>query len=247
MGSEIWLAPLRRSSWLGLFWPAYNRGSLWLLNIPEAAYSLGPPGARTCHQPEYAWSWEGDRLRASIPKESADPQAAIDLVFQPDKYGVAIDLRVTNVQSAPYITAASFGVCLRNSAAWRFGDPAGERTLVRCCGRWASLCDLLGSDAITKARNMPLGRSDSVSDEGIIARLNEDGTAGVAIAWAHVHELCSNLAPNISCIHSDPALGALPPGESTRVRGRLWFGRWDLDELYDLYREDVAPTFPGRG
>ncbi len=240
MAAEIVPAPLRQSSWLGLFWPAYNRGSLWLLNIPEAMHNLRPDERRACHQPEYTWTWRGDRLHAAVCDGSRNAPAAIDLVFRADECGLAIDLTVTNLLPAPYTPAASFGTCLRHSAAWRFGDPDGGRTMVRREGCWVSLRELFGGEAIRRARSMPLGQPDSVCDEGIIARLNDDRSAGVAIAWNRVHELCSNLAANISCIHSDPALGPVEPGKSARLCGRIWFGRWTLDELDDLHRKEFA-------
>ena len=238
MATEVILAPLRRSSWLGIFWPAYNRGSLWLLNIPEAMHHLRPEQKRACHQPEYEWDWDGDRLCARIRAEAPDPQAALELVFRADEFGVAVDLRVTNLQDAPYLDGALLGVCLRNNAAWQFGDPDGGRTFVRAGGRWVSLLDLFGDQAIHQARHMPLGQARSVCDEGIIARRNEQSQFGCAIAWNRTAQLCSNLHPRISCIHRDPLAGALPPGGSVRLRGRVWFGRWDLDELHTLYRQE---------
>jgi hypothetical protein len=100
-----------------------------------------------------------------------------------------------------------------------------------------SLFDLFGNEAITKARGMKLGKDDSASDEGIIVRVGQDGEHVVATAWEKVSGLASNLGTQISCLHSDPALGPLAPGETAECRGRLWFAKLSLDELYERYRD----------
>ena len=82
--TEIVLAPLDPSAWLGILWPAYNRGALWLLNSPEGLHGLRGEQKRACHQPALRWAWEGDVLRASMPPETRDPQADIALEFRPD-------------------------------------------------------------------------------------------------------------------------------------------------------------------
>jgi len=234
--TEIVLAPLDRSAWLGILWPAYNRGALWLLNSPEGLHGLRGEQRRACHQPALHWTWEASVLHASMPPEARDPQADIALEFRPDDLGAALILRVKNVQGSPYSESALFSACLRHASAWRFSDPTGERTLVRSGGAWVSLLELFGDEAITRARNMPIGAADgAVADEGIIARLNEDRSRVVACSWDRTGKLASNLGPQISCIHADPALGALAPGESVERRGRLWFGAWSLDELAALH------------
>ncbi len=232
------LAPMDRSAWLGILWPGYNRGSLWLYNVPEAMHSLKEGQKRACHQPELRWTWEGDQLVAKTDPENADPQARIELRLTQDEYGFLMTLRVTNVGDEPYMESAAFDACLRNNAAWKFADPAGERTLVRKGGAWVSLLDLFGDEAITRARGMKLGQEDSVSDEGIIVRVGQDGAHVVATAWDEVSGLASNLGPQISCLHSDPALGPLAPGETVTRRGRLWFAELTLDELHDRYRQE---------
>jgi hypothetical protein len=234
---DLYLAPMDGSSWLGVLWPGYNRGSLWLYNVPEALHGLKEGQKRACHQPELCWTWEGEELVARTEPENADPQAGIELRLTQDEYGFRMVLQVENVGDEPYLKGAVFDACLRNNGAWKFADPAGERTLVRKGGSWVSLFDLFGDEAITRARSMPLDAPDS-ADEGIIVRVGQDGEHVVATAWDRVSGLASNLGPQISCIHSDPALGPLAPDESTTCRGRLWFAKLSLNELYERYREE---------
>ena len=76
-------------------------------------------------------------------------------------------------------------------------------------------------------------------------RQGEEPSCLIATAWDVVSGLASNLGPQISCLHSDPLLGPLKPGETVTRHGRIWLGQWTLDELHGLYEEFLTGSTLG--
>lgn len=54
-----------------------------------------------------------------------------------------------------------------------------------------------------------------------IARVTDGGSRAISVEWERCGRTWGN--PNCPCIHSDPLLPDCGPGETVRVRGRLWF------------------------
>jgi hypothetical protein len=50
---------------------------------------------------------------------------------------------------------------------------------------------------------------------------SEDGRRWIITAWDSMDRTWAN--PPVPCMHSDPKFPACPPGQTQRVRGRLWF------------------------
>lgn len=55
----------------------------------------------------------------------------------------------------------------------------------------------------------------------VAASRSRKGDRWILIAWERCGRAWGN--PNVPCMHSDPVLEDCPPGETVRVRGRLWF------------------------
>jgi hypothetical protein len=53
-----------------------------------------------------------------------------------------------------------------------------------------------------------------------VARVRS-GSHSIAVEWENCGRTWGN--PQCPCLHSDPLLPDCPPGETVRVRGRLWF------------------------
>ncbi|HVR35603.1 MAG TPA: hypothetical protein VMS21_07095 [Methylomirabilota bacterium] len=72
---------------------------------------------------------------------------------------------------------------------------------------------------------------------GLIGCVSADGKQLLATAWSDTQELFQGV---IVCIHNDPRVGGLAPGETKRLTGRLYVLANDTDLLLRRYREDFG-------
>ena len=75
---------------------------------------------------------------------------------------------------------------------------------------------------------------------GLIGCFSGDGGMVLATAWQPYQELFQGVA---RCLHSDFRLGGLKPGETKRIRGKLYLVPSDIPALLQRYRAD----FPEHG
>jgi hypothetical protein len=81
----------------------------------------------------------------------------------------------------------------------------------------------------------PRPLSSLVPSDGLIGCHSADGKLILATAWEPYQELFQGV---IVCLHSDFRIGGLAPGESKRIRGKLYLVGPDLDALIQRYRTD---------
>ena len=72
---------------------------------------------------------------------------------------------------------------------------------------------------------------------GLIGCFSADETRLLATPWDHTQELFQGV---IVCIHNDPRVGGLNPGETKRLRGKLYLLANDPEELLRRYRRDFG-------
>ena len=77
--------------------------------------------------------------------------------------------------------------------------------------------------------------SDAVPDNGLIGCFSADEKTIFAVAFEPYQELFQGV---ICCLHADFRLGGLAPGETKRVRGKMYFVPADVDALLERYRRD---------
>lgn len=77
-------------------------------------------------------------------------------------------------------------------------------------------------------------------DNGLIGCVSADGRWAMATAWEPYQELFQGV---IRCVHSDFRIGGLEPGETKRVRGKLYIVEHDADRLLGRYRKDFPEHF----
>jgi hypothetical protein len=73
---------------------------------------------------------------------------------------------------------------------------------------------------------------------GLVGCFSSDDRYLLAMAWDKTQELFQGV---IVCLHNDPRVGGLKPGEVKRLHGKVYFMRNDPDALLKRYRRD----FPG--
>ena len=71
----------------------------------------------------------------------------------------------------------------------------------------------------------------------LIGCFSADGKQLLAVAWEPTQELFQGV---IVCLHNDPRIGGLKPGEKKQLRGKLYILPNDPELLLKRYREDFA-------
>ena len=77
--------------------------------------------------------------------------------------------------------------------------------------------------------------SDAVPDNGLIGCFSADEKTIFAVAFEPYQELFQGV---ICCLHSDFRIGGLKPGESKKLRGKIYVVPADVDALLARYRHD---------
>jgi len=80
--------------------------------------------------------------------------------------------------------------------------------------------------------------SPDIPANGLIGCFSDDNKYLMATAWDHYQELFQGI---FVCIHSDPRIGGLQPGEVKHLHGKMYFMKNDPAELLKRYKKD----FPG--
>jgi hypothetical protein len=73
----------------------------------------------------------------------------------------------------------------------------------------------------------------------LIGCFSSDDKCLLATAWDKTHELFQGVSV---CIHGDPHIGGVAPGESKRVRGKIYLLKNNPAELLRRYNRDFATT-----
>ena len=89
----------------------------------------------------------------------------------------------------------------------------------------------------------PRPLSPVVPDDGLIGAFSGDGQWLFATAWEPYQELFQGV---IRCLHSDLRLGGLQPGETKRIRGRIYLMKADPQALRARYARDFPEHQPSR-
>jgi hypothetical protein len=90
----------------------------------------------------------------------------------------------------------------------------------------------------------PRPLSQLVPSHGVIGCFSGDAKWIMASAWEPYQELFQGV---ITCVHSDVRLGGLKPGETKRIRGRIYLTRDDIATLVKRYERDFPEHLPAAG
>jgi len=72
---------------------------------------------------------------------------------------------------------------------------------------------------------------------GLMGCFSADNQFILATAWDRTEELFQGV---IVCLHNDPRIGGLKPGETKKLRGKVYFLKNDRDLLLKRYRRDFG-------
>ena len=88
---------------------------------------------------------------------------------------------------------------------------------------------------VDRADVNPRPLSRLVPDNGLIGCYSSDEKMMFAVAFEPYQELFQGIA---ACLHADFRLGGLKPGETKKVRGKIYFVPADVEALLKRYRTD---------
>ncbi len=89
----------------------------------------------------------------------------------------------------------------------------------------------------------PRPLSSLVPSNGLCGCFSADGKKVLAVAWEPYQEIFQGV---VTCIHSDFRIGGLKPGETKRIRGKLYLVDADVPALIKRYERDF-PEQAGAG
>ena len=89
----------------------------------------------------------------------------------------------------------------------------------------------------------PRPLNDDAPDNGLIGCFSADETRIMAVAFEPYQELFQGV---VCCLHSDFRIGGLKPGESKKIRGKIYVVPADVDALLRRYRGDFPEQSAGR-
>ncbi|MBI2825864.1 MAG: hypothetical protein HYX69_14355 [Planctomycetia bacterium] len=81
----------------------------------------------------------------------------------------------------------------------------------------------------------PRPLSELTPSHGLIGCFSSDGKMLLATAWEPYQELFQGV---VTCVHSDFRIGGLAPGETKKIRGKLYIMEADPDKLLARYERD---------
>ena len=129
-------------------------------------------------------------------------------------------------------------ICLQLSAAPTFRDLTRRHIYFFEGGRPVSFADLEKRDGYWSARCMVKGQPERenerpgqhgawklanvsrvLADDGVICVTSADGQWTLGMLWENAHQVFNNPEAALACLHSDPAISNLAPGQSSTLRG----------------------------
>jgi len=169
--------------------------------------------------------------------ETETPAIKVKATMALQRDGCAMTLTVSNRLKEPLHDLAA-QICLQLSAAPTFRDLTRRHTYFFEDGKPVSFSDLEKRDGYWSARCIVKGQPDrenersvqhggrklsNVSrvlvDDGVICVTSTDGKWTLGTLWENAHQVFNNPDGALACLHSDPMISHLGPGESSTVRG----------------------------
>ena len=225
--------------------PAYP-GTSVILRIPEYVRGLRPDQKQ--NPKDVAWEIVAPDRHLRYRWNARDQEKAD---FGADFWGeaqsaegeVAFEVTMRNLADEPNASGVSL-FCLQAGGASGFHDFGGERTFVRCGDAWRTVAETIeGRWADHRMCGFHLGAAGG--EPGTVTeRLMVKESLGLEMALGIALDRCESLSCNHkiwpSCIHANPAWGALAPGEERTVRGKVYYVTGSKDDVLARYRRDFC-------
>ena len=205
-------------------------GQQWRLWIPEI-FSLQNARDRHFKKPDnILWHKDGDRLWYDKEiRESEEYAIRMHIDVMPSRRGVVLTCTFTNQGLTSWGELAHPAFCLSSEEAPSFHNPNGDRSYVRIGGAWRALSEILGempppdvynNFLVESPRDPEAGFLHARIDDGYVARENEQRSHTLVFNCENSYRVDMNFN-KMQCIHSEPGIGPLNPGENRTISGLI--------------------------
>ena len=240
------LAPKGRKSHLKITVPSLLGDGALLLQCFENFLEYG------LSSEVYNWKGVGDGLSYAIETDgSKKGKVQLDVLVRPVADGIELDTAVTNLDRR-IIDRILYNTCFQFKLAPEFHDLKGERTFVRVEDQWSpvlSLPILSGPNQYRRMQNYYVEghRPDELEHGGFMggwgfcpiplsqafmAKQSSQSDLAIGILWDRAFYARSNMNDSHHCIHSQANLDDIPPGETRKRLGKIFFAPDGLDQLH---------------
>ena len=201
----------------------------------------------------YNWQRDGGAVSYSLTTTGAKKgKVCLDVRIHAVDDGIELDTAVTNL-GARTVDHILYNTCFQFKHAPEFHDPTGERTFVRVDDRWTPVVDLpvlAGPKQYRRMYNYYVKgyRPDELQHGGfmggwgfcpiplsqaIMAKQSSTSDLAIGILWDRAFYARSNMNDSHHCIHSQANLDDIPPGDTRKRLGKIFFAPEGLDQLYE--------------
>lgn len=225
------------------------KGNMWRFIVPE---HIVPWREETTFSPrvvEY-----GDGYFTFSGSVAGPYPAEYEFILRPGVDMIDLEARFVNTGDESWAPSAFSVMCMRNIAARDFFDLKKDRTFIRIDGEFVAVKNttnhkehashLLRPGDVKwspkREKRLYLQKKEPV-ESSLIIRSSADDKRHVAMAWGDARSVSYNLDLTYNCIHSQPRFGALKPGESKTVLGKIYFFTGTRDQLFEQFEKDF-PT-----
>lgn len=250
---DIHLEPIGRKSHLTITSPVLGDGAL-LLQCFENFLEYGLDAE------VYDWRPDGESLAYSLTTAGEKKgKVRLDVDIRPVGDGIELDTAVTNLDRK-IIDHILYNTCFQLKGAPEFHDRDGSRTFVRVDDQWTpvlSLPVLSGPHQYRRMQNYYVKgyRPDELEHGGFMggwgfcpiplsqafmAKQSSQSDLAIGILWDRAFYARSNMNDSHHCIHSQANLDDIPPGDTRKRQGKIFFAPEGLDQLHQMATEYFA-------
>lgn len=226
----------------------------WSLLTPEGVFNH----EQTLSRSEYVAMW------SNLPGGGVGFEARSASGQGPVRYGISLasgedcidlELTVANCQDRVW-QEVMVDLCLMNIRAPHFYDADYRRTYVlgpagltpvvdfmasprRPVFRWAGRTK--GSLHFFWPENSRFWDMTDVELPGnLVMTRSVDGNWTAAFGWEDLYMVACNRDTAHGCVHADPHLGDVAPGQASRVKGKIYIARQRPEEIVRRFEEEVG-------
>jgi hypothetical protein len=227
-----------------------NQFRFWLLEA-VCTWDHGPLGDNKELYANARWSRDG----SSVRQTSQVPRLySYTLFIKPAIDKMDLQIQLTNESPNSWENTV-LPACFQLNESPSFCDWEGERTFVVVDGRYRAITQtnrvepVRWQNYLLTERELPLQNglvyghqplSPQRVSNGLIGVLSKDGRSVAGVIWNCVGYVFYNQHPDFCCIHSQPLLGHMKPGQTKRVKGTFYLLDGGMKELEAKAREDYG-------
>ena len=187
--------------------------------------------------------WTIDRGGARFECQSFEtPTLAVTARLETAKERATLTYIVEN-RSDETLHEVALGTCYQLAHAPNFRDQKGHRTYVWVGDRLANIAregkPAEGHDHHDPQKSSFMSMPGSPDGIGIMA-VEAQGGGCTAIAWQTHREYAGNTDPFLNCLHADPVVRELAPGQQVVIHGIIGWSKGSVEALCNGLRQELS-------